>query len=72
MLVMLALSRLPGLSVYGVSIGGAAGHNIGQSRRDFVGIRRVDGGKIEKRVTCSGIHWQWMGMWVRALARCWP
>ena len=27
MLVMLALSRLP---VYGVSIGGAAGHNIGQ------------------------------------------
>ena len=30
MLVMLALSRLPGLSVYGVSIGGAAGHNIGQ------------------------------------------
>ena len=50
----------------------AAGHNIGQSRRDFVGIRRVDGGKIEKRVTCSGIHWQWMGMWVRALARCWP
>ena len=27
MLVMLALSRLPGLSVYGVSIGG---HNIGQ------------------------------------------
>ena len=29
-LVMLALSRLPGLSVYGVSIGGAAGHNIGQ------------------------------------------
>lgn len=30
MLVMLALSHLPGLSVYGVSIGGAAGHNIGQ------------------------------------------
>ena len=30
MLVMMALSRLPGLSVYGVSIGGAAGHNIGQ------------------------------------------
>ena len=29
MLVMLALSRLPGLSVYGVS-SGAAGHNIGQ------------------------------------------
>ena len=30
MLVMLALSRLRGLSVYGVSIGGAAAHNIGQ------------------------------------------
>ena len=30
MLVMLALSRLPGLSVYGVSIGGAAAHNLGQ------------------------------------------
>ena len=30
MLVMLALSRLPGLSVYGVSIGGAAAHNCGQ------------------------------------------
>ena len=30
MLVMLALSHLPGLSVYGVSIGGAAAHNCGQ------------------------------------------
>lgn len=30
MLVMMVLTRLRGLSVYGVSIGGAAGHNIGQ------------------------------------------
>lgn len=30
MLVMIALRRLPGLSIYGVSIGGAAAHNIGQ------------------------------------------
>ena len=30
MLVMMALTRLRGLSVYGVSIGGAAAHNIGQ------------------------------------------
>ena len=30
MLVMILLSRLPGLSVYGVSIGGAAAHNCGQ------------------------------------------
>lgn len=27
---MMALTRLRGLSVYGVSIGGAAAHNIGQ------------------------------------------
>lgn len=49
-----------------------AGHNIGQSRRDFVGIRRVDGGEVEKRVAGSGIHWQWMEIWVRALARYRP
>ena len=30
MLVMMALTRLRGLSVYGVSIGGAAAHNLGQ------------------------------------------
>ena len=30
MTVMIALSRARGLSVYGVSIGGAAAHNIGQ------------------------------------------
>ncbi|MEG1593788.1 MAG: Gx transporter family protein [Oscillibacter sp.] len=30
MLVMIALNRLRGLSVYGVSIGGAAAHNCGQ------------------------------------------
>lgn len=30
MAVMIALSRARGLSVYGVSIGGAAAHNIGQ------------------------------------------
>jgi heptaprenyl diphosphate synthase len=30
MLVMIVLSRLSGLSVYGVSIGGAAAHNCGQ------------------------------------------
>ena len=30
MLVMIALHRLPCLTVYGVSIGGAAAHNIGQ------------------------------------------
>ena len=30
MAVMIALSRLRGLSVYGVSIGGAAAHNCGQ------------------------------------------
>lgn len=30
MLVMIVLSRLPGLSVYGVSVGGAAAHNCGQ------------------------------------------
>ena len=30
MLVMIFLRRLPKLSVYGVSIGGAAAHNIGQ------------------------------------------
>jgi heptaprenyl diphosphate synthase len=30
MLVMIVLSRLNGLSVYGVSIGGAAAHNCGQ------------------------------------------
>lgn len=30
MLVMIVLSRLGGLSVYGVSIGGAAAHNCGQ------------------------------------------
>ena len=30
MLVMILLSRLKGLSVYGVSIGGAAAHNCGQ------------------------------------------
>ena len=30
MLVMILLSRLPGLSIYGVSIGGAATHNCGQ------------------------------------------
>lgn len=30
MLVMIALSRLRGLSVYGVSVGGAAAHNGGQ------------------------------------------
>ena len=30
MLVMIVLRHLPGLSIYGVSIGGAAAHNIGQ------------------------------------------
>lgn len=30
MLVMIGLRQLPRLSVFGVSIGGAAGHNIGQ------------------------------------------
>lgn len=30
MLVMIGLKQLPGLSIYGVSIGGAAAHNIGQ------------------------------------------
>ena len=30
MLIMILLHRLPGLSLYGVSIAGAAGHNIGQ------------------------------------------
>ena len=30
MLVMILLQRLPRLSVYGVSLGGAAAHNIGQ------------------------------------------
>lgn len=30
MLVMIALKQIPALSVYGVSIGGAAAHNIGQ------------------------------------------
>lgn len=30
MLVMIGLRRIPALSVYGVSIGGAAAHNIGQ------------------------------------------
>ncbi|WP_409969985.1 Gx transporter family protein [Bengtsoniella intestinalis] len=30
MCVMIVLSRLPKLSIYGVSIGGAAGHNCGQ------------------------------------------
>ena len=30
MLVMILLKRLPRLSVYGVSVGGAAAHNIGQ------------------------------------------
>lgn len=30
MLIMILLHRLPGLSIYGVSIAGAAGHNIGQ------------------------------------------
>ena len=30
MLVMILLRRLRGLSIYGVSIGGAAGHNLGQ------------------------------------------
>lgn len=30
MLVMIALHRIPFLSIYGVSIAGAAGHNIGQ------------------------------------------
>ena len=30
MAVMIALSRFPKLSVYGVSVGGAAAHNIGQ------------------------------------------
>ena len=30
MLVMILLRRLKGLSIYGVSIGGAAGHNLGQ------------------------------------------
>lgn len=30
MLVMIVLSRLPGLSIYGVSMGGAAAHNCGQ------------------------------------------
>ena len=29
MLVMIVLRHLPGLSIYGVSIGGAAAHNIG-------------------------------------------
>ena len=31
MIVMILLHRLPGLSIYGVSIAGAAGHNIGQA-----------------------------------------
>ena len=46
MLVMLALSRLPGLSVYGVSIGGAAGHpdHPGQHRR--AGISAVSAGGV--------------------------
>ena len=30
MLMMIALRRIPALSIYGVSIGGAAAHNIGQ------------------------------------------
>ena len=30
MLVMIVLKRCKGLSIYGVSIGGAAAHNIGQ------------------------------------------
>lgn len=30
MLVMIALKHLPALSIYGVSIGGAAAHNVGQ------------------------------------------
>lgn len=30
MLLMIALKRVPRLSVFGVSLGGAAGHNIGQ------------------------------------------
>ena len=30
MLVMIALKKIPALSIYGVSIGGAAAHNIGQ------------------------------------------
>ena len=30
MLAMIVLSHLPGLSIYGVSIGGAAAHNCGQ------------------------------------------
>ena len=30
MLVMILLQRLPRLSVYGVSLGGAAAHNVGQ------------------------------------------
>lgn len=30
MLVMIVLRHLPGLSIYGVSIGGAAAHNLGQ------------------------------------------
>ena len=30
MLIMILLHRLPGLSIYGVSIAGAAGHNTGQ------------------------------------------
>ncbi len=30
MLIMILLHRLPGLSIYGVSVAGAAGHNTGQ------------------------------------------
>ena len=36
MLVMMALTRLRGLSVYGVSIGGAAAHNIGQMAAAYI------------------------------------
>ena len=46
MLVMLALSRLPGLSVYGVSIGGAAGHNIGPGQHRRAGISAVSAGGV--------------------------
>ena len=36
MLVMIALRRVRGLSVYGVSIAGAAAHNIGQIGADMI------------------------------------
>lgn len=47
MLVMMALTRLRGLSVYGVSIGGAAAHNIGQMAAALITL-----GTLPSWVTC--------------------